>query len=57
VLVAHAHVLRVLAACWLEAPPVFGQHLPLEPASVSELGVERAVRVVQSWNVRFTRPG
>ncbi|WP_426560382.1 histidine phosphatase family protein [Angustibacter sp. McL0619] len=56
VLVAHAHVLRVLAACWLQAEPEFGQHLLLDPASVSALGVERNVRVVHEWNLRFTRP-
>jgi probable phosphoglycerate mutase len=56
VLVAHAHVLRVLAACWLLAEPIFGQHLLLDPATVSVLGVERDVRVVHRWNTRFTRP-
>jgi probable phosphoglycerate mutase len=57
VLVAHGHVLRVLAACWLQVAPRFGEHLPLDPAAVGVLGVEREVKVVHQWNIQFTRPG
>jgi broad specificity phosphatase PhoE len=48
-LVAHGHVLRVLAARWLEQPAAFGGRLRLEPASVSVLGFERERRVLVRW--------
>jgi broad specificity phosphatase PhoE len=51
VLVAHAHLLRVLAARWLGLPPERGRSFTLEPASVSVLGHEREERVVELWNV------
>jgi probable phosphoglycerate mutase len=49
-LFAHAHVLRILAACWLELPPGHGRHLTLAPASLSVLGYERQTRVIEVWN-------
>jgi broad specificity phosphatase PhoE len=49
-LFAHAHVLRILAACWMGLPPVHGRHLTLGTASLSVLGYEREARVVQVWN-------
>jgi probable phosphoglycerate mutase len=49
-LVAHGHVLRVLAARWLEASPELGSRLWLETGSVSTLGWERSVRVLRHWN-------
>ncbi|MFN8171973.1 MAG: histidine phosphatase family protein [Candidatus Nanopelagicales bacterium] len=52
VLVAHAHVLRILTARWLALPPVDGRLFALEPATLSSLGFEHDCPVVRSWNVR-----
>jgi broad specificity phosphatase PhoE len=49
-LVAHGHVLRVVAARWLEQPASFGGRLALDTASISRLGFERDVRVLRAWN-------
>ena len=49
-LFAHAHVLRILGACWMGLPPIHGRNLTLATASISVLGYERENRVVQVWN-------
>ena len=49
-LFAHAHVLRILAACWIGLPPIHGRNLALDAASLSILGYERETRVIQVWN-------
>lgn len=50
-LFAHGHILRILAARWIELPPVAGRTLSLDTATVSTLGWERENRVIRTWNV------
>jgi probable phosphoglycerate mutase len=51
-LVAHGHILRVLAARWLGLGPEAGRLFRLDTATVSVLGWERENPVVLSWNLR-----
>jgi broad specificity phosphatase PhoE len=46
----HGHGLRILAARWIELPPVEGARLILETATVSVLGWEREVAAISRWN-------
>jgi broad specificity phosphatase PhoE len=56
VLFAHAHFLRIFAARWCECPPDAGRRLTLLPASISVLGYERDVRVIEQWNLNTDAP-
>jgi len=47
---SHGHFLRVLAARWIESPPVAASRLELWTATVSELGWEHDRRVIEVWN-------
>ena len=51
VLVAHGHVLRVLAARWLELHPDGGRLFRLDTGTCSTLGTEHDCPVITSWNV------
>ena len=48
---SHGHILRVLAARWVEQPPILGSRLELGTASISELGWEQERRTIESWNM------
>ncbi len=52
-LFAHAHVLRILAARWIELPAVDGKLFALGTGSLSVLGFEREQRVISRWNRSF----
>ncbi len=49
-LFAHGHVLRVLAARWIELGPEWGARLVLTTATLSILGWERETRAIRLWN-------
>jgi probable phosphoglycerate mutase len=46
----HGHQLRVMAARWLELAPASGAMFALGTATVSSLGWEREMPVVETWN-------
>jgi len=48
---AHGHILRVLAARWIEQAPILGSRLELGTASISELGWEQDRRTIEAWNM------
>jgi broad specificity phosphatase PhoE len=50
-LVAHAHVLRVLTARWLQLDPSGGRLFRLDTGTISTLGIEHAMPVILTWNV------
>lgn len=50
VLVAHAHVLRILAARWIGADAALGAHLTLRTSTISRLGWDRGCPVIDQWN-------
>jgi broad specificity phosphatase PhoE len=51
VLVAHGHVLRVLAARWLGLEPAGGRLLRLDTGTYSTLGTEHGYPVITRWNI------
>jgi len=49
-LFAHGHILRAIAARWLEQPPVEASRYYLSTATLSVLGCERETSVIERWN-------
>lgn len=49
-LVAHGHLLRVLAATWLELTPADGRFFQLDTGTYCVLGHEHEYRTVRRWN-------
>lgn len=49
-LFAHGHVLRAIAARWVELPVEGGGRLALGTAAICALGWEREVPVIRLWN-------
>lgn len=49
-LFAHGHILRILAARWLNLAPDSGKLFALGTATLSVLGYEREQRVISRWN-------
>jgi probable phosphoglycerate mutase len=49
-LFAHGHILRILAACWIQSPPVMGSRLVLGTGTISKLGFEHETRAITMWN-------
>ena len=49
-LFAHGHILRVIAARWLEQPAIAGSRYYLATATLSVLGRERETAVIERWN-------
>ena len=50
-LVAHGHLLRVLAARWLQLDPDGGRLFRLNTGTLSTLGIEHGHPVITSWNL------
>jgi probable phosphoglycerate mutase len=49
--VAHAHLLRILAACWIEQEPGAGANFTVGAGSVCILGDEHGSPVITRWNL------
>jgi probable phosphoglycerate mutase len=50
IIFAHGHLLRALAARWIEQPPAAGQRLALATGSLSRLGNEHDYPVIRVWS-------
>ncbi len=55
-LVAHGHLLRVLAATWLGLPPADGRFFKLDTGTYCVLGFEHEYRTIETWNAPPPEP-
>lgn len=51
ILIAHAHVLRILVTQWLDLEPYKAQLLRMDTAHYGVLGIYQGKRVLKQWNV------
>jgi broad specificity phosphatase PhoE len=49
---SHGHLLRALAARWITLPVAAGRFFRLGTGTLSTLGWEREIRVIDEWNTR-----
>ena len=49
--VAHGHLIRLIAAAWLQEAPAFAARLELETAALCHLGLGRRWRSLEGWNL------
>jgi broad specificity phosphatase PhoE len=49
--VAHGHLLRVLATAWLDVDPAFGARLELGTAAICALGTSHGLESIEAWNL------
>lgn len=54
--VAHGHLLRVLAARWLELPPAVGSHFLLDTTTISVLSDYHGTPALRCWNATLVAP-
>ena len=55
VLFAHGHILRVLAARWINLPASYGEHFLLDTATMNVLGYYRESPAFKIWNAPLAR--
>jgi probable phosphoglycerate mutase len=56
-LFGHGHALRILAARWCELDPHAAMRLPLDTATLCELGWEHEYRTIAIWNMPASDEG
>lgn len=54
-LFAHGHILRVLAARWINLPASYGEHLLLDTATLNVLGYYYDTPALKIWNAPIRR--
>jgi len=48
-IVAHSHIIRILATAWLHVNPLIAQHLELGTAEIAVLGEHKGTPVIKKW--------
>jgi len=54
-LFAHGHILRVLAARWINLSATYGEHFLLDTATLNVLGYYRESPAFKIWNAPLAR--